>query len=128
MTLTAESLRLYNDKEVRQGRTFAQWAEATVLSREKHNGVVKPGGEIEATLKWVDDYLSGKFGKVCPLDMAQMQDVLELADFTSPDFRADGTWGGQSQAALFSARHEGHTLFKEMQDINPVNDWSSGKR
>jgi len=114
VTLTAESIRLYNDKVSRRdGKTFAEWAEENAKTREDHTGRIKPDGEIVETMIWVKAYLSGMLGKdrVCPLDVQQMQDVLELADFTPDDFEANRVWGRLTDMAFVAAVDMGRRLY-----------------
>ncbi|HEY4483489.1 MAG TPA: hypothetical protein VI953_04930 [Candidatus Paceibacterota bacterium] len=103
VTLTAESLRLYNDPG------FAAWAEGHEATREQHNGQIKPSWDIDQTFDWLLKYMAGK---PCPLDVLQMQDVIELADFDVPGFVADGTWGDFSVASVEKCRGEGYQLYQ----------------
>lgn len=112
VTLTAEGLRLYNDHRPYRGeKTFAKWAEKNAKTREDHDGRIKPDGEIHDTMIWARGYLSGMLGETCPLDVQQMQDVLELADLTPKDFKADRTWGKFSDMALLEAWDMGNRLY-----------------
>lgn len=127
VTLTAELIRIVNDKQPHKGEpSFRAWAEKYEATREKHNGEIKPRGEIEETLIWVADYCRGKYGKPCPLDITQLQDVLELADFTTAEFRADGSWGYFTSQAMETVLTNGIMLWQP--DASHVSDSSSGKR